>query len=72
VRASTAVVVELDGTVWGRTEPSRSPERECDSRNGLEVERSRNQGGRYIVGSGVGVADIHRLALRRVVYLLRL
>ena len=39
VRAGTVVVVELDETVGGRTEPPRSPEGEGGSRNGLEVER---------------------------------
>jgi hypothetical protein len=55
VRAGTAVVVELVETVGGRTAPPRSPEGGDDSRNGLEVERARNHGGRYIVGEAEAV-----------------
>jgi hypothetical protein len=54
-RAETAVAVEFVDTVVGRTETPRSPEGEGDSRNGLEVERARNPGGRNIVGEAEGV-----------------
>jgi hypothetical protein len=50
VRAGTEVAVELDKTVEERTEPSRSPEKEGDSRNCLGVAGVRSHGGRHTVG----------------------